>query len=72
MEQGLCCPTLRSVHQRLSECDFALPDWRQACWGAHWARLDRVKQAYDPDGLFFVHHGIGSERWSADGFDRVG
>ena len=56
----------------VSECDFALPDWRQACWGAHWARLDRIKQAYDPEGLFFVHHGVGSEGWSADGFDHVG
>jgi hypothetical protein len=22
-------------------------------------------------GLFFVHHGVGSERWSADGFTRL-
>jgi hypothetical protein len=26
---------------------------------------------YDPDGLFFVHHGVGSEEWSPDGFARV-
>ena len=25
----------------------------------------------DPDGLFFVHHGVGSEGWTADGFTRV-
>jgi len=30
-----------------------------------------VKNRYDPDGLFFVHHGVGSERWSADGFTRL-
>jgi hypothetical protein len=30
-----------------------------------------VKEKYDPDGLFFVHHGVGSERWSADGFTRL-
>jgi hypothetical protein len=30
-----------------------------------------VKNLYDPDGLFFVHHGVGSERWSADGFTRL-
>ena len=28
-------------------------------------------EKYDPDGLFFVHHGVGSERWSADGFTPV-
>jgi hypothetical protein len=30
-----------------------------------------VKERYDPDGLFFVHHGVGSERWSAAGFTRL-
>jgi bisphosphoglycerate-dependent phosphoglycerate mutase len=27
-----------------------------------------VKKKYDPSGLFFVRHGVGSEDWSADGF----
>ena len=31
----------------------------------------RIKRSYDPDGLFFVHHGVGSEDWSADGMTRV-
>ena len=26
---------------------------------------------YDPDGLFFGHHGVGSEDWSEDGFTRL-
>jgi hypothetical protein len=30
-----------------------------------------VKDRVDPDGLFFLHHGVGSERWSDDGFTRV-
>jgi hypothetical protein len=30
-----------------------------------------VKNRYDPHGLFFVHHGVGSERWTADGFTRL-
>jgi hypothetical protein len=30
-----------------------------------------VKARYDPDGLFFVHHGVGSEGWSPDGFTRL-
>jgi hypothetical protein len=29
------------------------------------------KEKYDPDGLLFVHHGVGSEEWSPDGFTRV-
>jgi hypothetical protein len=30
-----------------------------------------VKRKYDPDGLFIVHHGVGSEDWSADGNTRL-
>jgi len=29
-----------------------------------------VKEKYDPTGLFFVRHGVGSEGWSSDGFTR--
>ena len=35
------------------------------------ARLRAVKDKVDPDGLFFVHHGVGSEDWSPDGFTRL-
>jgi FAD/FMN-containing dehydrogenase len=55
----------------MSECDYFLPDWKRANWGPHWARLEAIKRRYDPDGLFVVHHGVGSERWSADGFTRI-
>ncbi len=44
----------------VSECDFFLEDWRAACWGSHWRRLETVKGRYDPVGLFEVHHGIGT------------
>jgi len=56
----------------LSESNYFEPTWQQSFWGAeHHARLRAVKAKYDPDGLFFVHHGVGSEEWSADGFERV-
>jgi len=54
----------------VSESDFFQPDWARAYWGSNYARLLRAKQTYDPDGLFIVHHGVGSERWSPDGFTR--
>jgi FAD/FMN-containing dehydrogenase len=55
----------------LAESNFFERDWQDAHWGPNYARLLRVKQAYDPDGLFFVHHGVGSEEWNADGFTRL-
>lgn len=55
----------------VSEANFFEPDWARAYWGDNYARLLAVKNAYDPDGLLTVHHGVGSERWSADGFTRL-
>jgi hypothetical protein len=40
--------------------------------GARTTAVCAVKAKYDPDGLFIVHHGVGSEGWSADGFTRTG
>ena len=45
----------------VNECDYFQPDWQRAFWGPHYPRLARVKRRYDPDGLFSVHHGVGSE-----------
>ena len=53
------------------ETDFFQPNWQEAFWGENYARLRAVKDKYDPEGLFFLHHGVGSEGWSADGFTRV-
>jgi hypothetical protein len=55
----------------VSESDYFNAGWRQEYWGEHYARLRAAKARYDPDGLFFVHHGVGSEDWSADGFTRL-
>ncbi len=54
----------------VSESDYFEISWQQSFWGSNHARLASVKKRYDPDGLFFVHHGVGSEEWSADGFER--
>jgi FAD/FMN-containing dehydrogenase len=53
------------------ETDFFQPNWQDAFWGENYARLRAVKDKYDPEGFFFLHHGVGSEDWSADGFTRV-
>jgi FAD/FMN-containing dehydrogenase len=45
----------------VNECDYFQESWQQAFWGANYPRLAEVKSRYDPDGLFTVHHGVGSE-----------
>jgi hypothetical protein len=45
----------------VSESNFFEKDWRRSYWGANHRRLKTAKATYDPDGLFFVHHGVGSE-----------
>jgi len=56
----------------VSESNFFERGWQRSFWGSNYPRLRAVKTKYDPEGLFFVHHGVGSEGWSADGFTRVG
>jgi hypothetical protein len=71
----LAAAELRRIARRtgsyVSESNYFNPAWQTAYWGANYRRLRSVKQKYDSDGLFFVHHGIGSEEWSADGFTRI-
>ena len=56
----------------VSESDFFQARWQDTYWGANYPKLLKIKQRYDPDGLFTVRHGVGSEAWSADGFTRKG
>jgi FAD/FMN-containing dehydrogenase len=54
----------------VSESNYFDTKWREHYWGANYPRLAAVKAKYDPEGLFTVHHGVGSEDWSEDGFVR--
>jgi hypothetical protein len=55
----------------VSEGNFFDKTWQNSFWGSNYSRLAAVKKKYDPAGLFFVHHGVGSEEWSDDGFTRL-
>jgi hypothetical protein len=55
----------------VSETDYFEQRWQRSFWGSNYPKLAAVKRKYDPGGLFFIHHGVGSEEWSADGFERA-
>lgn len=54
----------------VSESNFFEDDWQHSYWGSNYERLAGIKKKYDAAGLFFVHNGVGSEEWSADGFTK--
>jgi FAD/FMN-containing dehydrogenase len=70
-----CMSQLRAVvpspGSYVSESNYFEKEWQRSYWGDNYARLVQIKKKYDPDGLFFVHNGVGSEQWSADGFTKL-
>jgi hypothetical protein len=72
---GLAAAKLREIEPNagsyVSESNYFNRSWQSAYWGPNYSRLRTIKDRYDPDGLFIVHHGVGSEDWSADGFTRI-
>lgn len=45
----------------LNEADYFTEDWPEEFWGSNYPRLLEVKRRVDPDNLFRVHHGVGSD-----------
>ncbi|MEX3809554.1 FAD-dependent oxidoreductase [Paraburkholderia sp. BR13439] len=72
---GLAIDELRKIAPAdgayVAESSYFQQNWQAAYWGANYARLLSIKKRYDPHGVFFVRHGVGSEAWSDDGFTRM-
>jgi hypothetical protein len=45
----------------VAESSFFERGWQKSYWGPNYARLRAIRMKYDHSGLFFVHHGVGSE-----------
>ncbi|HTZ29556.1 MAG TPA: FAD-binding protein [Streptosporangiaceae bacterium] len=45
----------------VNETDYFEPDWQRSFWGPNYPRLLEIKRHYDPQNVFRVHHGVGSE-----------
>ena len=66
-----CVRSVPEAGSYVAESSYFEHEWQRCYWGANYPRLLAVKQKYDPAGLFFVRHGVGSEQWSDDGFTRL-
>lgn len=47
----------------LNEGDPNQPDWQQAFYGSNYAKLNAVKDKYDPEHIFYGRTAVGSEYW---------
>lgn len=70
-----CMRRLRSIvpdqGSYASESNYFEKGWQHSYWGNNYPHLVEIKSKYDPDGLFVVHNGVGSESWSTDGFTKL-
>jgi FAD/FMN-containing dehydrogenase len=59
-----CMNELRAVApdggSYVSESNYFEENWQRSYWGTNYSRLAAIKKKYDPDGVFSVHHGVGT------------
>jgi hypothetical protein len=47
----------------LNEADFRDNDWKENYYGVNYARLEEIKNKYDPNHLFYAVTAVGSDYW---------
>lgn len=67
-------PLLRDLEPDMgaypNEADAYEPEFQESFWGDNYERLRAVKECWDPEGLFVVRSGVGSEDWDDEGLCR--
>ncbi|KAJ6628267.1 FAD-binding domain-containing protein [Mycena sp. CBHHK59/15] len=54
-----------------NEADVLETDFKTTFFGPNYAKLSAIKRKYDPEDLFIVGAGVGSERWDEWGICKV-
>ncbi|KAJ6545119.1 FAD-binding domain-containing protein [Mycena sp. CBHHK59/15] len=54
-----------------NEADVLEPHFETTFFGPNYAKLSEIKTKYDPDDLFIVGAGVGSERWDEWGICKI-
>ncbi|KAI1765518.1 FAD-binding domain-containing protein [Hypoxylon sp. FL1150] len=63
--------TMPEAGAYLNEASWDQADWQNAFYGANYAKLNSIKNAYDPDHLLYGLTTVGSEVWAEDGDGRL-
>lgn len=50
----------------INEGDPNQPGFQDAFYGVNYAKLESIKDKYDPDGVFYGRTVVGSERWISE------
>ena len=70
-----CMDQLRAIVPNpgayVSESNYFEKGWQQSYWGTNYPRLSEIKTKYDPEGLFQVHNGVGSENQTPDSSTKL-
>ncbi|RYP10771.1 hypothetical protein DL764_000467 [Monosporascus ibericus] len=55
----------------LNEASAYEPNFRESFWGSNYPRLYKIKQKWDPTGIFMARKTVGSEDWDDEGLCRI-
>jgi FAD/FMN-containing dehydrogenase len=55
----------------MNEADFRQERWQDVFFGSNFGRLGAIKRKYDPDNVFYILKGVGSDAWNVDAEGRM-
>lgn len=68
-------PTLEAVTPGggvyMNEADFRQPNWQKEFFGVNYAKLNQIKEKWDPRHLFWSLKTVGSEYWNVEASGRM-
>jgi hypothetical protein len=55
----------------LNEADFRQEGWKDVFFGSNYGKLQDIKNKYDPDNMFYILKGVGSDKWTVSKEGRM-
>jgi FAD/FMN-containing dehydrogenase len=55
----------------MNEADFQQEKWQDVFFGANFKKLEDVKKKYDPENVFYILKGVGSDKWNVEADGRM-